>query len=394
MKNQTTIKTTLFLLCLGMWSFTLQAQITITSSDMPSANDTFRLSETLPLQGQFTYDLTQSGPNHIWDFTNLTPDASTVDTFFSPLSTPITYNFVFTNPFLYPDNFASLAQRSQTLPQTPGGGVGGSGTGITFSDAYDFIANNSTEYAIVGNAFKLNEVPSPNAFDGNDVVYEFPLNFQDQFSSNSKYEIQIDGLVAYYHRQTRTNVVDGWGMVYTPYGGFEAIRIKSTIVSTDSIILDAIPFPITLPQTNIEYKWLAKTIGVPVLQINAQSGGGGMGGGGNQTLISSIHYLDSLPHGNYQYTEVDTSKTDSTASISEQIQIAFEIYPNPTENETFLSLPIITQTNREAIIRDISGKEIFRIELETLTTKINLSTIVQGVYLIEIGCSRKKLIKM
>ncbi len=369
-----------------LFSLSTQAQITIESGDMPSINDTFRLSTQRIQQGQsVNLNLTATGPNSVWNYTSLSSDTQKLDTFFSPLETPIAYNFVFTNLLLYPDNYANLAQRSNTIPTPPtGGGGGGGGMQFNFSDAYDFINNSSSKYSIVGNAFKLNDVPSANAFDGNDVVYEFPLNYQNEFSSNSRYEIHIPAFVDYYHRQTRTTVVDGWGMVYTPYGGFEAIRVKSTIAGVDSIILSAIPFPFATPSTIVEYKWLAKNIGEPVLEINTRTTQGGFGGGGGGTSISKIAYLDSLPHGNFIF--------DNTA-IGEKENLGFEVYPNPTNDMTYLRL-IGNTKSTEAVIREISGKELFRVTIGTTVTRLNLSSLAAGIYLVQIGEKVSKIVKL
>ena len=58
--------------------FGASGQITIGTSDLPSAGDTFRLSIAAPLTGA---DYTLTGPNHVWDFSQLTANSQRVDTF-------------------------------------------------------------------------------------------------------------------------------------------------------------------------------------------------------------------------------------------------------------------------------------------------------------------------
>jgi hypothetical protein len=365
------------------------AQISITSADMPVVNDTFRLSQNIPAQGQNPFNLSQTGANYIWDFTNLTSIRQDIDTFFSPLQTPIAYNLVFTNLLLYPDNYADLAQRSQTLPQQPGGGGGGGGGGmaITIKNAYDFIRKTSSKYSIVGNAFEINDVPSANPFDGKDIVYQFPLTYQNQFSSNSKYEIHIPSFVDYYHRQVRSNEVDGWGKLYTPAGEFDVIRVKSTIAAMDSIIFlgGPIPFTFNLPSTTVEYKWLAKTYGVPVLQINVRTTSGGFGGGGNQTVVSKVSYIDTNPPGTYKYTP--------PSGLEDLAYLGIQIYPNPANDMLYVTVENNLMITKDVVILDLTGKELIRQKLASSKIQIDLSALSKGLYLVSIGNTVGKLVK-
>ncbi len=372
-----TFTTTFFgILFFGLVSISSQAQITILNTDMPSAGDTFRLSSALGGGGggggQTDYLLTQTGANQTWDYTFLTSKSQSVDTFYSPLQTPISYNFVFTNLILYPDNFADLAQRSTTIPTPPTGG-GGSGF-FTISDAYDFIQSFTDQYAIVGNAFKLNDVPSANPFEGKDVVYEFPLTYQDNFSSASSYEVHVPTLVDFYHRQVRTTEVDGWGKLYTPYGEWEnVIRVKSTIVGNDSILFQQgpIPFPISLPSTIIEYKWLAKNTGVPVLQIITRASSG-FGGGGAQTAVTAVEYIDSINPGTYQ--------VDHTG-VLELEKNGFMVYPNPAQDQ----LTVLAQqlSNSAIQVRDLQGRLLLAQPAKGLETTLDLSSLKAGMYTLE-----------
>lgn len=362
----------LLLVLLGLSS---HAQISILTSDMPNVGDTFRLSSALGGGGgggggQTDYLLTQTGADQVWDYTFLTSKSQTVDTFFSPLETPVSYNFVFTNLILYPDNFSDLAQRSNTIP-TPPTGTGGSSM-FSITDAYDFIQRNfDNQYAIVGNAFKLNDVPSPNAFNGKDVIYEFPLEFQDNFSSASNYEIHIPSFVDYYHRQVRSNEVDGWGKLYTPYGEWpQVLRVKSTIVGVDSIIFlqGPIPFPFTLPSTITEYKWLAKNIGVPVLQITTRASSG-FGGGGGQTTVSEVNYIDSMPPGNFQIDHTGIHTLDNQG---------FFVFPNPAQNK----LTLVCKTSNIGLvqIKDLQGRVVLETTANQNEIQLNTSSLQAGMY--------------
>lgn len=366
---------------LGIFFNSVYSQPVITSDDMPDSNDTFRLSFWTPQQGTNPFDFSVTGPASTWDFTWLSSEEQEIDTFFSPLQTPPSYNFVFTNPIIYPDNFAQLAQRSQSLPQQPGGGGGGGGGGqITFSDAYDFLKKNNTEYAMVGNAFKLNDIPSANAFDQNDVIYRFPLKYDDNFSSPSRYNILIPEFIEYYHRQIRTTVVDGWGRLFTPKGEYEVIRVKSEIVATDSIIFLQAPivFPFVVPSTTIEYKWLANGLAVPALHIVTRTGSG-FGPGGNQLAITRVAYFDTAPPGNYIWNSVQDQNANDNHSI---------VFPNPIEDVSFIN----PQLEGKIVVRDLTGKILFESE-DSVEVKDFFQTASNGVYYVMCGNKTQKLVK-
>jgi len=380
----TTVLSTIFVV---LYSFSGHAQINLLSSDMPSAGDTFRLSSALGGGGGGggvppDYLLTQTGANQVWDYTFLTSKSQSVDTFYSPLQTPLSYNFVFTNLILYPDNFADLAQRSTTIP-TPPSGTGGGGF-ITISDAYDFIQSFSDQYAIVGNGFKLNDVPSANPFEGKDVLYEFPLNFQDNFSSSSSYQVLVPSFVEFYHRQVRTNVVDGWGKLYTPYGEWQnVLRVKSTIVANDSVLFlqGPFPFPISLPSTTTEYRWLAKNTGLPALHIITRESSG-FGGGGSQTAVTAVQYLDSINPGTYQVDHTGIIETGKNGWM---------VFPNPAQDRLFVHANKVS--NETIFIKDVFGRLLLNTVANGLETSIDISDLPSGIYTLEWNGKVAKWIK-
>jgi hypothetical protein len=64
--------------------FTLTAQISITSMDMPEKGDTFRMSMTDTL---VNFSPQQTGPHQFWDYSNIQLDAQSVDSFVGVMET-------------------------------------------------------------------------------------------------------------------------------------------------------------------------------------------------------------------------------------------------------------------------------------------------------------------
>lgn len=118
---------------------------------------------------------------------------------------------------------------------------------------------------------ELQGLPLIIKYDNPDIQYTFPLNpATATWSSNSHVSISVPGTGSFYTAQSRESQVDGWGTVITPFGTFETIRVKSHLIETDSIVLDTGSFSFPVTRDIMEYKWLAKGKGKPVLQINQE----------------------------------------------------------------------------------------------------------------------------
>ncbi|HNQ13274.1 MAG TPA: T9SS type A sorting domain-containing protein [Bacteroidia bacterium] len=250
------MKKLLLIFCLALLCADTQAQISITSADMPVAPDTaLRTRSTLIL----TINYSSTGPNHTWTYNNLRNAEQPIDTFLTVGSTNPIYALIFAD-FSFNPNRANVAQRGQALPTNPL---------FTSGESFDFFHRSSTEYRQVGIGSVVNGLPLPITYSDKDEVYSFPLNYGDVDSSTAAFNFGIPGLLSYYYTHTRINEVDGWGTLNIGSNSYNVLRVKSTIFAKDSIRLDSLGFNIVTPRaTAHEYKWLANGIEVPVLQIN------------------------------------------------------------------------------------------------------------------------------
>lgn len=284
-------------------TLTINAQITIANSDMPIAGDTFRLS-TAPLST--VVDLSLTGTNYLWDFSTLLSNSQAVDSFYSVASTGLVYSFFFINSGLN-TNRANLVTKGADITAIPT---------FTVTDVNNFYYAASAQFRQVGIGASLNGITTPIAFGNKDIIYNFPLNYGDQDSSDSDYGISLPGLGTYQAIQKRINNVDGWGTVITPFGSFSALRIVAELSGSDSLYLDTLGFGFNLPRPiTREYKWLAVGEGVPVLQINTTFAG-------PTETITSIRYKDSL-------TVTGLSQLVATSKN-------FTLWPNPSSQEAVL----------------------------------------------------------
>lgn len=344
--------------CLFICSIQLaKSQITITTSDLSHSGDQYIISTGTAFSGM---DVTLTGANYNWDFSQLNYVSQTTDTIFDEASTGSLLSLYYIDNGFNP-NRSNQARHgnSFTLGQ------------VNVSDVWDFFYNSSASFKEPGFGAIVNGAPLPIAYSPHDIIYTFPLTYNTTNVSPSGYAIDLTTTLGLYYsvEKERSNIVDGWGLITTPFGTFDALRVKSTIVEVDSVYIDSLGFGISLPPvTTIQYKWLAAGKGVPVLQINTSGGG----------IVSQITYLDSLN---------TTGITNPTNSISEVV-----VFPNPASKELFVKYNVLTKGKFSFKIYSGSGqllsKESFNNNQagEIKIQKINLEqlNLKAGNYLLKI----------
>jgi hypothetical protein len=233
-----------------MCVFASKAQITITSSDMPSTGDTIRYSISNNI-----VDVGASGADQNWDYTYLTPSSQGLYEYKSSLSTPYILNF----------GFSALGLK---IADSLGGGQ------LQLTNVYNFYKNSSSKWEGIGIGFQYAALPLPQSGKNSntDIIYNFPLNYLDENTDDYAAKIPISLAIIpignLFQSGTRTTIVDGWGKISTPYAkNVDCIRVKSTIEAFDSISISTPAIAFGFPSTRIEYKWLSKTEKIPILEI-------------------------------------------------------------------------------------------------------------------------------
>lgn len=335
----------------------LFAQITITSADMPVVNDTIRLSVTNNIQGQ---NVVSTGANYVWDFSMLTPNSQKIDTFFSVTSTPFAYQYFFNNVILYGSHKANFAKRGQDFVMPPIIPIP-----LSITEVFNFSKNSTSKFENVGFGSKISGIPSSTQNIPIDVEYMFPLNYNDSNFSSSKFLINIPTIAAYGQSMDRNSVVDGWGSLILPMGTYNVLRVKSVLTKVDTFYIDTLGFGTNFnrPQ-EIEYKWLANGMSMPVLKIITTAG-----------IVSSIQYQDTV----------------QVVGINElQVLNNFSVYPNPTKEVVHVMFNSKKSESLTYSIKDISGKIILTKSFKTLQGKNHImidfaqQNISKGVYFIEL----------
>ena len=238
------------LIAIGILTFVAlksNAQITILSSDIAAAGDTVRYSETSSL-----INSNQSGPNQVWDYSNLIPLNQDIQSFYGPNQLPFTYRLQFSS--------MTFGFSESLLPN-----LGNMGPTNMLSDPYTFVKKSSNAYVYLGRGASVQGIPLSLVYTPKDTLYKFPMNYLDSFSGNYAGSAGFAALGSLAQIGNRKSLVDAWGTLKTPYGTFDCIRIKSEVTEIDSITFSGTSFP--LPNSRTEYRWFAKNQKIPVLEV-------------------------------------------------------------------------------------------------------------------------------
>ncbi len=331
----------LFIALLAL-NISASAQITIISSDMPSPNDSIRMSSALNAS---LYNFATTDTNYNWDFSQLIAASQRSERFMSVSSTPIIYNIVFYSK----SNLASKRDDMSIL-------------NINITDGYNFYNNSTADYRQVGYGASVNGSPIPVSFKSDDVIYRFPVAYSNIDSSDSEWEVNIPNLAYINEKIHRVNTVDGWGTITTPYGTFQCVRLKSEVLQDDTIFYTSTNMGLRLPQTYTEYIWLSKTLPFPILKATVPQIGG----------AATVEYCDSAR----QFVSIEQSSTES---------IQFDLYPNPSNSGFEIKVANKTQQLAHLRISDMQGKLIFSMDfIGDLHKHFPKNNLNAGLYLIQV----------
>ncbi|MCB0764131.1 MAG: hypothetical protein R2815_12135 [Flavobacteriales bacterium] len=227
------------------------AQITFEFEDFPVAGDVIeRYRDTL-----ITFGPGGGGTGQTWDFSDADPMETIITTVSTPASTPYAAAFASSDLAMTTDGTSFLFFNA------------GPGTVIATGAAGDFLDDG-----------QLLTVPFAPTLTG----HQFPRVYGDHFTDTYALAVDANGaafgvnMVRLHHRGEVHDTTDAYGEITTPIGTYDALRVRSTEYSTDSIWIRLFSFtPWTFLQavrdTNTTYSWLAKETKLPVAEMTLDS---------------------------------------------------------------------------------------------------------------------------
>lgn len=294
--------------CSLMLFFGVSAQRTYFSSSFAQSGDSFLVSQ-VSLFDLGNEDFRPTGANVVWDHHNLYPFSQRIRSFTTPTATGFLPSYLLTCAFncfntCYNNCLGTgginvictglcNAQCNTTCLTSWGANFNlaeltndSINLGITsLTQVYNLYKKDNSGLYQNGIGARISNIPLVVAYDAPDKVYRFPLRYGDSTSSVSSYAIKLDSIpgtginfsFSYKHAQTRSNYVDGWGTLITPYATYDSVlKHRSVIHNRDSvnvfgttITLNSFIPSAYVPDTVIEYSWFDRTEGIPVLKVTA-----------------------------------------------------------------------------------------------------------------------------
>lgn len=283
-----------------------KAQITITSTNVPSSGDTARLSiaATSQLSSSYVTQYKNTGANYTWTFDSLKPTGQVMRKF----EPALTYNY-------FSSGFVEKTADSLNLFIA------------TFSNVCDIFKKNSNGFYMDAWGITYMGFPIPNSYSKKDSLYKFPLNYLDRDSTNFAMSTPSSSLIPFGFKKHghRITEVDGWGTIKTPYGTEPCIRVVTTQYSIDSIKamipLGTFTLPINIGYPNYvrKYQWLSLTEKVPYLEISGTVLA-------NNFMPNEVRYRDNIRY----FSGINEVMSET---------IALAIYPNPASSEISFFIP-------------------------------------------------------
>ncbi len=277
-------KSLLFSLLLAATAAQAQTSPSINLSDMPAVGDSLRLSQAAVVLPASAPALTLNGANKTWNYAGLVATSQRVERY-ANVSTAAGFllQFTFNNSLLSPDTKATLVAPENTpIP---------AGTGIPIADPMAFYNASSADFRSVGYAATYSGTGVPVTYatkNQQDIIYRLPITYGNATTVGNSLISTPAALAStgfFSQKRQRTTQVDAWGTLTTPFGTFQAVRVVAKLIDHDSLAIGgAAGQGLTLP-TRREYKWLAKTIHVPVLTITTNEVAG-------QEVITGVEYRD------------------------------------------------------------------------------------------------------
>jgi PKD repeat protein len=258
----------IILLFLLLTSLVNQAQTTYLSTDYATQNESFIVS-TATAPG-LLLDYAQTGTNYTWDYSVLEPASQQTIDYQNPNNAGYKTIWCLLNGYII--NCNSQFNNNFNLATKLTDGLVLQGIGLTNVIDHLNLSTTSLEDKMIGANITFNgtTVPFVASFQSPDVLYQFPMNYNDNYTNNSALSLDLTSFgipIQIASTGQRTNLVEGWGSLTTPFGTFaNVLKMKTTLVNTITISNDGVPQETTV--TTVSYKWFDPAYGIPVLQVD------------------------------------------------------------------------------------------------------------------------------
>jgi hypothetical protein len=322
------MKKKLLITSLAIYSIAVNAQITITSSNMPVAGNSYITATDTAVTSYGT-----AGANQIWGFSTWANHQLDTATFQLASSLP--------GVSFFP---------TATL-------------GMSDEQGASFMKVSSAAVEILGFSGDLGAGPVLFTFTPPQKLVTLPATYQTNYNHTSSYELALASTqigvdsIKIKNRTSDVSVIDGWGALSTPaYSNISALRQYVTGISIDSLYVilagDSVwTFIGNSIDTSYTYRWWSNAHTFPVAEITFDQG---------DTIYSGSYLTSTLVGVN------ELAKNANSVSV----------FPSPASDKVIFSG--IT-SDSYLVVFDVNGKLVEKGFLKKNTT-INVANYNNGVY--------------
>ena len=346
-----------------------RAQISLSVADFADAGDTVRLSLANPI----AIDFQNTGPNAIWDFSQLSAQSQSLTEYnpigFGSILILATFGPIASTPYkatyFNPSNDLPIDQFSAFLP-------------IEISNLSQYTRRTSSQINSIGYSIDVQGQGVPFKSDTIETRYALPLQFNDAYNSRGYTYVDLNPAtdIKFIQHRQRNSVVDGWGSLTTPLGTFDALRIKHDILETDSIYQTlfgsgAWIAPPTFSTTI--YEWWTNQKNECLVRAT-------VGGFGQNQGAPTIQYQDI-------YLGLDAALEENIFEVS--------FYPNPVTDWCYFNA---TAPIEFVQIFDQFGRLVFEQQNAAFIGYFDLGNLISGTYTLVVHSAKasihRKLVKL
>lgn len=334
-----------------------QGQVILTQSDLPKIGDV-QISVRIDSTQGISLVPGSAGPNVVWDFSNLQHCCgnSSYDTitWTDPKKT--------SKSSFFP--LANIAQKKDCYSYH---------SHVTHTEAQECYNN----YYIQDNSgllwYGFNNANGENILS----IYHnmFPLlSYGDSVNNKARIVFTLSKDSTRVSYIIGTSVADAWGTLITPDTTVNAVRIYTSEKNYDSLFVKGVGQQINVQSGNYYYRWYAKNIGFPVLQISKEN----------------LHQKSD-----YQQVRFAATRISGTTAINEYTENNDKLLvaPNPFSVSTtfyFGKEKKESVQNYSMRLYDVLGREVRTIENIT-EDKIVISRehLTTGIYFYELAAENR-----
>lgn len=273
--------TLLYLFFFGM----AQAQITYESADFSGVDESYILTNATGFTG---LNFAQTGANFNWNYNTLQTGSQVAFSYQNPNTAGYKLIWCLTNFFVFNCNAQFNANFSHAQVQLDG--LEFNGFALENVVEHSRLSSSTFENRMRGltATFQGQSVPVAVDYDDPDELLNFPLIFGNSNVNTGHFLVELtDFNVPFSYDLTtqRTNTVEGWGALTTPFATFpNVLKLKTVLQQTELISIQGTQIP--LNTTRIIYQWFDKAYGIPVLRAEGVQVFGNF-------IPTSVTYIDT-----------------------------------------------------------------------------------------------------